>query len=275
MRTPSRAASSKVLLCAAVTLPLLLTGCAGADGSDDGPTSQRDDQVISENANDKIAFDFFVGKGLSRVQAAGIVGNLDQESGMSPTISQYGGGPGRGIAQWSAGGRWDTSHDDNVAWYASAHGASRYSLDLQLDFIWYELTEVGYGDAELRAATTVTAATEAFMDRYEICGACDATNRIAHAEAALAAFGGASSPPSSSAPDACTEGNGYCTETLQCDNGHWILRQDDPAACTGGYHDVEIACHESNGYCTETLQCDDGHWVQRTSDPDACTSGPY
>ena len=274
MRTSSRSASSKALLCAVITLPLLLVGCVGADDNSDDPTGQRDDQVISENGNDKIAFDFFVGKGLSHVQAAGIVGNLDQESGMSPTISQYGGGPGRGIAQWSAGGRWDTSHDDNVAWYASAHGASRYSLDLQLDFIWYELTELGYGYSQLKAATTVTAATEAFMDRYEICGTCDASNRVAHAEAALAEFGGSSSPPASS-PDACTEGGGYCTETLQCDKGHWIVRQDDPSACTGGYHNVAIACHEGDGYCTETLQCDNGHWVPRTSDPDACTSGPY
>ncbi len=275
MRTPSRAASSKALLCAALTLPLLLIGCSGAGENGDDPTDQLGDQLVSENGNDKIAFDFFVGKGLSHVQAAGIVGNLDQESGMSPTISQYGGGPGRGIAQWSAGGRWDSSHDDNVAWYASAHGASRYSLDLQLDFIWYELTEVGYGYSQLKASTTVTAATEAFMDRYEICGECAASNRIAHAEAALADFGGGSKPPASGSADACTEGGGYCTETLQCDKGHWILRQDDPAACVGGYHNVEIACHEGDGYCTETLQCDNGHWVKRTSDPDACTSGPY
>ena len=48
------------------------------------------------------------------MQAAGIIGNLDQESGMDPTISQYDGGPGRGIAQWSTGGRWDTD--------ANSHG---------------------------------------------------------------------------------------------------------------------------------------------------------
>ena len=101
--------------------------------------------MVSENGNDKIAFDYFVSKGLTDVEAAGVVGNMDQESGMSPTIAQIGGGPGRGIAQWSVGGRWDSSHHDNVVWYASQHGASRYSLDLQLDFIWYELTTFGYG----------------------------------------------------------------------------------------------------------------------------------
>jgi Phage tail lysozyme/Ig-like domain from next to BRCA1 gene len=188
MPISSRRLSSKHLLSAVLALPLLVTGCSGA-GTDESVDS-RDDQVVSENANDKVAFEFFVGKGLSPVQAAGIVGNLDQESGMSPTISQYGGGPGRGIAQWSAGGRWDSSYHDNVAWYASTHGASIYSLDLQLDFIWYELTTFpGYGLANLQAQTTVSGATNAFMTDFEICGTCDATNRVSYAQAVYDAFG--------------------------------------------------------------------------------------
>lgn len=263
--------SFKHLLCAVVALPMLVTGCAGADGTDGEAVDDRDDEVISENANDKVAFEFFVGKGLTHVQAAGIVGNLDQESGMSPTIWQYDGGPGRGIAQWSAGGRWDSSYHDNVKWYAANHGASIYSLNLQLEFIWYELTSFGYGYSQLRAAKTIDEAVAAFQDHYEICGACASSNRVAHAEAALKAFGGGSS--GSAAPDACSEPHGFCTETLQCLNGHWIIRQDDPYACNG-YHDVEEPCHVGNGYCTATLQCENGHWVPRKSDPYACTSGP-
>jgi hypothetical protein len=174
---------------------MLLAGCGGGDPSSTDAVDQRNDQLVPENGNDKIAFDFFLGKGLTPVQAAGIVGNLDQESGMSPTIFQYGGGPGRGIAQWSAGGRWDSSFHDNVAWYASQKGASIYSLNLQLEFIWYELTTFGYGFSKLKAATNVTAATLAFQDFYEICGACDASNRIAHAESALADFGKDGAPP--------------------------------------------------------------------------------
>jgi muramidase (phage lysozyme) len=75
------------------------------------------------------------------------------------------------------------------------------------------------------------------------------------------------------APDACSQGDGFCTETLQCDNGHWIIRQDDPNACTT-VQNVQEPCNQGNGYCTATLQCDNGHWVPRTSDPNACTSGP-
>jgi uncharacterized membrane protein YgcG len=85
--------------------------------------------------------------------------------------------------------------------------------------------------------------------------------------------GGSSSSGGGSAPDACSKGAGFCTETLQCDNGHWIIRQDDPNACTT-VENVEEPCHEGNGYCTATLQCDNGHWVPRRDDPAACTSGP-
>ncbi|HEY8075972.1 MAG TPA: hypothetical protein VIF62_17715 [Labilithrix sp.] len=84
---------------------------------------------------------------------------------------------------------------------------------------------------------------------------------------------GGSSSGGSSAPDACSKGAGYCTETLQCDNGHWIVRQDDPHACTT-VQNVEIPCSVGGGYCTATLQCENGHWVPRKDDPAACTSGP-
>jgi hypothetical protein len=78
---------------------------------------------------------------------------------------------------------------------------------------------------------------------------------------------------SGSSPDSCNKGNGFCTATLQCDNGHWIARKDDPAACTT-IENVQESCSEGAGYCTATLQCDGHHWVPRQDDPNACTSGP-
>jgi uncharacterized protein (TIGR03382 family) len=140
-------------------------------------------------ANDKTAFDFFVAKGLTSFQSAGIVGNLDQESGVDPNAVQFGGGPGRGIAQWSVGGRWDTTPNGNVVWYAKQKGQSEWSLNLQLEFIWYELTTFGYGFAELKATANVHDATIVFQDKYEICGACNSTQRIAYAQAVLNAYG--------------------------------------------------------------------------------------
>jgi hypothetical protein len=159
-------------------------GCVGAPAVD-----ETSESLATAFANDKPAFDFFVGKGLTNFQAAGIVGNLDQESGVNPGAVQFGGGPGRGIAQWSVGGRWDTSTNDNVLHYASTQGQSSGSLNLQLEFIWYELTAIGYGYSSLKATTNVTDATVVFMDKYEICGTCDQTQRVSYAKSVLAAYG--------------------------------------------------------------------------------------
>ncbi len=172
------------LVALASGLALDVFGCSGTGGSEDA-TGQTGEAL---DANEQPAFDFFVGKGLTTYQAAGIVGNLVQESNVSPTAVEAG-GPGRGIAQWSVGGRWDTDANDNVVAYAAKQKESVYSLNLQLEFIWYELTTFGYGYAALRATTNVTDAEYAFQRDYEVCGTCDQTNRLNYAKAALAAYG--------------------------------------------------------------------------------------
>jgi hypothetical protein len=172
-------------MASAFAFPLALTACSSPS---DAPEAVGH-SASALNANDETAFDFFVSKGLAGFQAAGIVGNLDQESNDDPTAVQSG-GPGRGIAQWSVGGRWDTDTNDNVVSYASKEGESSTSLQLQLEFIWYELTTfLGYGLAALKASTNVTDATIAFETDFEGCGECDQSNRISYAEAALAAYG--------------------------------------------------------------------------------------
>ena len=269
---------STPLVAALVATPLAVfaAGCSGAAPGEGIGTSSA-----ALSSNEEAAYDYFVGKGLAKFQAAGIVGNLMQESDVDPSSVQYGGGPGRGIAQRSVGGRWNAEPGDNVLAYASAHGESATSLDLQLAFVWYELeTFSGYGLAKLRASTNVTEATIAFQNDFEGCGTCDQSTRIAYAEDVLAANPGGSTGGGSSsggggtaAPDACTKGDGFCTATLQCDNGHWIIRQDDPSACTT-IEDVQEPCSQAGGYCTATLQCDGDHWVPRSDDPSACTSGP-
>lgn len=96
------------------------------------------DSTLVTGDNVKKAFFYFTGKGLTAAQAAGIVGNLIQESGVNPKSVQKG-GPGRGIAQWSAGGRWDSGKNSLKSW-----AGSKDPLDLltQLDFMWYEMTKV-------------------------------------------------------------------------------------------------------------------------------------
>ncbi|NNG40810.1 hypothetical protein HJ588_16235 [Flexivirga sp. ID2601S] len=135
-------------------------------------------------ANQDIAFNFFVAKGLTKRQAAGIVGNLTQESGVNPTAQQAG-GAGRGIAQWSVGGRWDRYSRDNMVWYAAnkAGGVSRWNLNAQLKFTWYELTTYSYyGLAQLKNSTTLRGAVVAFQDRFEGCGTCMTDKRVTYAQ---------------------------------------------------------------------------------------------
>jgi MYXO-CTERM domain-containing protein len=176
--------AARMLLRRALLVALLFVlACSGSGAPGDAPA----DWVLF--TNDKAAFDYFVGKGLTNFQAAGIVGNLDQESGMNPGAVQQG-GPGRGIAQWSVGGRWDTDSGDNAVAYAKQQGQSVSSLGLQLDFIWYELTKFsGYGLSKLKATTNVTDATVVFQTDFEGCGTCLQSQRITYAKAVLNAYG--------------------------------------------------------------------------------------
>jgi hypothetical protein len=48
-------------------------GCVGGP-----PVDESSEALSTAFANDKPAYDFFVGKGLTNFQAAGIVGNLDR-----------------------------------------------------------------------------------------------------------------------------------------------------------------------------------------------------
>jgi hypothetical protein len=156
----------RLVLLGALAVAAVSAACS-APGED---AAGVDREAASTFANDKTAYDYFRGKGLTNFQAAAVVGNLDQESGVNPTISQNGGGVGRGIAQWSAGARWDTTKGDNVMTFAAMQGQSATSLGLQLDFMWFELTMFpAYGLAELKASTTLNDATQVFEDKYEGC----------------------------------------------------------------------------------------------------------
>lgn len=244
-----RALPSLVLApCLVACTAVATAGCSAASGSGEDVASSSADVSSAEHT----AYEFFVGKGLKGFQAAGIVGNLQQESDVDPTAIEYGGGPGRGIAQWSTGGRWNSDYHDNMVWYASTHGLNEWSLTPQLDFIWYELeNDPGYGLSELRASTSVTQATVVFEERFEGCGTCDQSNRISYAEAVLRAYGGSSGGGGGGGggggkgcysdtlaremPDnACVQSK-YDDAWYQCSNGSWVDRWTDPAACDGIY----------------------------------------
>jgi hypothetical protein len=173
---------------------------------------------------------------------------------------QYGGGPGRGIAQWSLNERWNGS-PINLVSFASARGLNRWNLSTQLDFIWHELVNVpAYGLAQLRAATTVRDATIVFQNKYEICGTCSSSKRLQYAQQALADYGGSSSGTGTGGDSGGGDDTSDVPATT-CYSG--TLARDMP----------ENACVQSmyDGYW---YQCAYGQWVDRWSDPDPC-NGEY
>lgn len=129
--------------------------------------------------NEQQAFNFFVGKGLSAVQAAAVVGNLMDESSMDPTVLQKGGDSqnpndagtnplddGWGIAQWSPGGK--------IIGIAASLMITTpiYELSTQLNIVWDEMTgqsPTGVQDMikTLESTTNLASAVTYFQVNFE------------------------------------------------------------------------------------------------------------
>ena len=151
--------------------------------------------------NADAAYRYFLARGWTPAQAAGIVGNLQQESGpgLDPTIVGDGGNA-FGIAQWND--RRDALHG-----WAQSGGMDPAALQTQLDFISHELnTTEGRAAAALRGAQTPEEAARAFLgfERPQGFSWADPTgshgyqNRVANA---LRLYGGGTMPqPMSSMP---------------------------------------------------------------------------
>lgn len=105
------------------------------------------------------AMQFFVGKGYSPAQAAGIVGNLIQESGanLDPTLS-HDAGTGIGIAGWRLERR------QALRQFAATRGTTETDFRTQLEFVDHELrTSEGRARDELSRARTPAEAARAFL----------------------------------------------------------------------------------------------------------------
>lgn len=116
----------------------------------------------------RAVFDTLTGAGLSPAAAAGVLGNLEQESDFNPAAHEHGGGAGRGLAQWSVGGRWDTDRL-NLIDYAESRGTSPWTLETQTAFMLAEMRS-GVGGFDLgrfAAETDPVAAARYFHDVYE------------------------------------------------------------------------------------------------------------
>ncbi len=121
---------------------------------------------------------FFIDHGYSVVQAAGIVGNLVQESGLDPAVHQIGGGGGFGLAQWTYPAR-----KRMLTEFAKERGVDFTDFQMQLEFIAYELKLRSFRNAEsrLRFADNVAESTRVFCVFYEMPGKPMMEKRIQYA----------------------------------------------------------------------------------------------
>lgn len=137
---------------------------------------------IGCSTNAALAFDFLVNKGLTLEQAAAVVGNLQFESGLDPSLAvmDTNGKMSRGIAMWQPE-RWQ-----NLLEFAG--NSNPLSLDVQLAFLWAELPS--YGLSTLRSTSRVEDAVTVFQNQFEKPAAALAhtDRRIALAQAALYAL---------------------------------------------------------------------------------------
>lgn len=126
------------------------------------------------SSNVQKAFNFFIQKGLTPVQSAGLVGNLDAESSLYPGRQQGQPitvvsttpipGSGYGIAQWTT-----QSRQQALVAFAQKQGTPIDDLGMQLAFVWQELT-TNYSSAltELKSQTTVQGASDIILQTYEV-----------------------------------------------------------------------------------------------------------
>lgn len=145
--------------------------------------------MLTGKNNEEKIWNYLIEKGLSKAGAAGLMGNLNAESALNPknlqnsyekklgyTDDSYTAAvdngsynnfvrdsAGYGLAQWTY---W--SRKQNMLEFARAAGKSIGDLEMQLDFLFKELTE-GYKAVlnVLKTATTVRAASDSVLLNYE------------------------------------------------------------------------------------------------------------
>jgi tail lysozyme len=119
---------------------------------------------------------FFTSKGLSKTAIAGILGNLQVESGFNPGAQNANEGA-IGIGQWEGGRR------TALQAFARAHGTSETDLNAQLGYMWQELSG-SYSGAlgALRGATSAAQAATIWDSQYEVSAGTTRGQRISNAE---------------------------------------------------------------------------------------------
>lgn len=151
--------------------------------------------------NAQSIFTYFVQvRGLKPWMAAGFLGNMQSESGLNPRALEPGttgdapiSGRGYGLVQWTYPDR-----QDPLIERGNAPGKHVYDMDVQLDYVWWEITEGQFKHVldQLVKTTDVVAATRLIEDRYEIHAGGPQPARVRQARAWLDKLGSSTDPAS-------------------------------------------------------------------------------
>jgi hypothetical protein len=127
---------------------------------------------------------YLMSQGLTGAQAAGIAGNLQQESGFNPSADN---GSHHGIAQWDKQNRWP-----RVSAYISSIGMDLNTLEGQLVGLKWEAEQRGDWK-QIQSAGSVQASALKWLERFEISGEKPGSpgfeNRMTNANGLLAKYG--------------------------------------------------------------------------------------
>jgi len=188
----------------------------------------------SQQARINEAMGYFQSQGWTRAQAAGIVGNLQAESGVDPNRGQDGGGPGYGLAQWEG-----PRQAAFKAW--AGHDIHGSTFQEQLQFVQHELTttEAGAGRA-LKGATTAADAATIVCNKYERPGVPHLDNRIADAQAI---FNGAT--PTAPGSSGSTPSAPSSPSAPKPAGGNYTVRSGDTLSGIAASHGVSLAALEA------------------------------
>tara|TARA_R110000787_G_scaffold27657_1_gene76346 strand:+ start:105 stop:767 length:663 start_codon:yes stop_codon:yes gene_type:complete len=147
-------------------------------------TLEREVKTVVAKGSPQYIIDRLVNGGLTKTAAIGVVANLKAESNLDPGIKQRGGGPGRGLAQWEKGGRYDTD-PINLNKFAAKKGTTWSDLDTQIDFILYEMEkhpEYRRVKEQLNNTDSIEQATLIFLKKYEKAGTPHTGKRLKYAK---------------------------------------------------------------------------------------------
>ena len=115
-------------------------------------------RVVPSNDDSEFIINYFVNKGLTRIQAKGIYGNLMQESGGNIQAISSDGHDSYGLAQWT-GPRKQKLFE--------MYGPNP-TIEQQLDFLWWELNNTHKGALQsLKRTNSIADATRVFMNEFE------------------------------------------------------------------------------------------------------------